>query len=150
MTRRTILVSNRLPVTASVENGVLQVERSVGGLATGLSGATRNSHTIWIGWAGPLSGISRRQIAELNARLTALDCVPVPLSSREIREYYEEVSNGILWPVFHYQAERIPPDPRHWSTYAAVNARFAQAVADVWKPGDEIWVHDYQLLLLPA
>ena len=150
MTRRTILVSNRLPVTASVENGVLQVERSVGGLATGLSGATRTSHTIWIGWAGPLTGISRRQVAELNARLTALDCVPVPLSTREIREYYEDVSNGILWPLFHYQAERLPPDPRHWSTYAAVNARFAQAVADVWKPGDEIWVHDYQLLLLPA
>ena len=150
MTRRTILVSNRLPVTASVEDGELQVERSVGGLATGLAGATRNSHTTWIGWAGPLSGISRRQLAELNARLTALDCVPVPLSSREIREYYEDVSNGILWPLFHYQAERLPPDPRHWSTYAAVNARFAQAVADVWKPGDEIWIHDYQLLLLPA
>ena len=86
MTRRTILVSNRLPVTASVEDGVLTVERSVGGLATGLSGATRNSPTVWIGWAGPLAGISRRQVAELNARLTALDCVPVSLSSREIRE----------------------------------------------------------------
>ncbi len=150
MTRRTILVSNRLPVTASVEDAVLKVERSVGGLASGLTGATRNSHTVWIGWAGPLTGISRRQVAELNAQLTALDCVPVSLSSREIREYYEDVSNAILWPLFHYQAERLPPDPRHWSTYAAVNARFAQAVADIWQPGDEIWIHDYQLLLLPA
>jgi trehalose 6-phosphate synthase/phosphatase len=150
MTHRTILVSNRLPVTASVKDGVLQVERSVGGLATGLAGATRNSRTVWIGWAGPLSGVSRRQATELNARLTALDCVPVSLSSREIKEYYEDVSNAILWPLFHYQAERLPPDPRHWSTYAAVNARFAQAVADVWKPGDDIWIHDYQLLLLPA
>src|SRR5690606_39037607 len=138
------------PVTASVEDGRLVVERSVGGLATGLSGATRDTHSLWIGWAGQISGMSRRQTAELNARLNALDCVPIPLSSREVREYYEEVSNGILWPLFHYQAERLPPDPRHWSTYAAVNARFAQAVADVWKPGDEIWIHDYQLLLLPA
>lgn len=147
---RTILVSNRLPVTASVEDGNLVVERSVGGLASGLSGATRNADTLWIGWAGPLSGITRRQAADVNAQLAALDCVPVPLSSREIKEYYEEVSNAILWPLFHYQAERLPPDPRHWSTYAAVNGRFAQAVADAWKPGDEIWIHDYQLLLLPA
>jgi trehalose 6-phosphate synthase/phosphatase len=148
--RRRILVSNRLPVTARVDEGALQVERSVGGLVTGLSGATRNAHTVWIGWAGPIAGISRRQTAELNARLTALDCVPVPLSTREVREYYEDVSNAVLWPLFHYQAERIPADPRHWSTYAAVNARFAQAVADAWRPGDDIWVHDYQLLLLPA
>ncbi|HEX6643777.1 MAG TPA: bifunctional alpha,alpha-trehalose-phosphate synthase (UDP-forming)/trehalose-phosphatase [Gemmatimonadales bacterium] len=150
MSRRTILVSNRLPVTARVEEGALQVERSVGGLVTGLSGATRNADTIWIGWAGPIAGISRRQTAELNARLTALDCVPVPLSARDVREYYEDVSNAILWPLFHYQIERIPADPRHWSTYAAVNARFAQAVADAWRPGDDIWIHDYQLLLLPA
>ncbi|HEU5051289.1 MAG TPA: bifunctional alpha,alpha-trehalose-phosphate synthase (UDP-forming)/trehalose-phosphatase [Gemmatimonadales bacterium] len=150
MSRRIILVSNRLPVTARVEHGTLHVERSVGGLATGLAGATRKAASVWIGWPGPISGMSRRQSSELNARLTALDCVPVALSSREVREYYEDVSNGILWPLFHYQAERMPPDPRHWSTYAGVNARFAQAVAAVWRPGDEIWIHDYQLLLLPA
>lgn len=147
---RTILVSNRLPITAGVDDGALQVERSVGGLATGLASATRASSTLWIGWPGPTGGLTRAQSAELNQRLVALDCLPVPLSGREVREYYEEISNGVLWPLFHYQADRLPLEVPHWSTYADVNARFAEAVAGAWRPGDDIWVHDYQLLLLPA
>lgn len=146
---RTILVSNRLPVTASVVDGTLEVDRSVGGLATALSGTQEESRSLWIGWPGPSSALGMRQSVELERRLEALDCVSVRLSAREIREYYEDVSNGILWPLLHYQTERLPISPEHWETYAAVNARFAERVADVWRPGDDIWVHDYQLLLVP-
>jgi trehalose 6-phosphate synthase/phosphatase len=147
---RTILVSNRLPVTARVEDGELKVERSVGGLATALSGSKRSATTLWIGWPGPVSEIPRPLRNQLDSRLAAIGCVPVALTAREVREYYEEVSNGILWPLLHYQADRIPLAPRHWSTYAAVNGRFADVVAQHWQKGDDIWVHDYQLLLLPA
>jgi trehalose 6-phosphate synthase/phosphatase len=146
---RTILVSNRLPITATVVDGALQVERSVGGLATALSGATQSSRTLWIGWPGPTGELGRAHAAELERRLHALDCVSVRLSGQEIREYYEAVSNGVLWPLLHYQAERLPLSPDHWDTYVAVNQRFADRVADVWRQGDDIWVHDYQLMLLP-
>ena len=146
---RIILVSNRLPITARETGGELEVERSVGGLATALSGATRSTPTLWIGWPGPASELGRRYSAELEERLRELDCVPVRLSGREIREYYEEVANGVLWPLLHYQAERLPLSPEHWGTYAAVNERFADRVAEYWREGDEIWVHDYQLMLVP-
>ncbi len=36
------------------------------------------------------------------------------------------------------------------SVYEAVNERFAEIVAREWRPGDSIWVHDYQLLLGPG
>jgi trehalose 6-phosphate synthase/phosphatase len=147
---RTILVSNRLPVTASVVDGDLKVERSIGGLATALAGSKRSANSLWIGWPGPVSEIPRRERARLDSRLAELGCVPVPLSNREVREYYEEISNGVLWPLLHYQADRVPLAPRHWNTYVAVNARFADVVARYWQRGDDIWVHDYQLLLLPA
>ena len=146
---RIILVSNRLPITASMVDGELEVERSVGGLATALSGATHSARSLWIGWPGPVGELGRRYSADLEQRLEALDCVSVRLSGREIREYYEEVSNGVLWPLLHYQAERLPLSPEHWDTYVAVNARFADRVADYWRDGDEIWVHDYQLMLVP-
>ncbi len=147
---RTILVSNRLPVTARMEEGELVVQRSVGGLATALSGSKRSANSLWIGWPGPVSDIPRAERAKLNSRLEAIGCVPVPLTPREVHEYYEEVSNGILWPLLHYQADRIPLAPKHWGTYAAVNDRFADVVAEYWRKGDDIWIHDYQLLLLPA
>jgi trehalose 6-phosphate synthase/phosphatase len=126
---RTILVSNRLPVTASVVDGELRVERSIGGLATALAGSKRSANSLWIGWPGPVSGIPRQERTRLESRLAEIGCVPVPLSSREVREYYEEVSNGVLWPLLHYQTDRVPLAPRHWNTYVAVNTRFADVVA---------------------
>jgi trehalose 6-phosphate synthase/phosphatase len=147
---RTLLVSNRLPVTASMVDGELKVERSVGGLATALSGTKRSANSLWIGWPGPVSDIPRPARAKLDSRLADIGCVPVPLKPREVHEYYEEVSNGVLWPLLHYQVDRIPLEPRHWSTYVAVNGRFADVVAEHWQKGDDIWVHDYQLLLVPA
>ncbi len=147
---RTILVSNRLPVTASMVDGELKVERSIGGLATALSGSKRSASTLWVGWPGPVSDIPRPERVKLDSRLAAIGCIPVPLRPREVHEYYEEVSNGILWPLLHYQADRVPLAPRHWSTYVAVNGRFADVVAEQWQKGDDIWVHDYQLLLVPA
>ena len=44
---------------------------------------------------------------------------------------------------------RMPIESRDWEVYAAVNARFAEAVAASWRPGDVVWIHDYQLLLVP-
>ena len=49
---RVILVSNRLPISVHVEHGELIVERSSGGLATGLSGYHDRGRSVWIGWPG--------------------------------------------------------------------------------------------------
>ena len=55
----------------------------------------------------------------------------------------------MLWPLFHYLLERVPLDGHGWDTYRTVNERFADAVAAEYRPGDTIWVHDYQLMLVP-
>jgi trehalose 6-phosphate synthase/phosphatase len=39
---------------------------------------------------------------------------------------------------------------RDWEAYVEANDRFADVVAQQYQPGDLIWVHDYQLLLLPG
>ncbi|MBI3186009.1 MAG: trehalose-6-phosphate synthase [Myxococcales bacterium] len=36
-----------------------------------------------------------------------------------------------------------------WALYREVNRRFAELVARRYRPGDLIWVHDYQLCLVP-
>jgi trehalose 6-phosphate synthase/phosphatase len=45
--------------------------------------------------------------------------------------------------------DQIPLHVRDWEPYVEVNERFADSVAQHYQPGDLIWVHDYQLLLLP-
>jgi trehalose 6-phosphate synthase/phosphatase len=76
--------------------------------------------------------------------------VPVPLSGDQVTRYYEGFSNGVLWPLFHYLIEQIPLQVSDWDAYVEANERFADVVAASYRPGDLIWVHDYQLLLLPG
>jgi trehalose 6-phosphate synthase/phosphatase len=83
-------------------------------------------------------------------RLAEERLVPVALSADEIARYYEGYSNGVLWPVFHYFLSRLPTLVHDFEVYEAVNARFAEAVVARYQPGDLVWVHDYQLMLVPA
>ena len=44
----------------------------------------------------------------------------------------------------------MPLCVEHWDVYEAANARFDDAVIAQYRPGDTIWVHDYQPMRLPA
>src|SRR5687768_16168082 len=69
---RLIIVSNRLPVTVSVDAGALVVKRSVGGLATGMNTPHEQRGGVWIGWPGVIKGLDEEGRAELASRLKAL------------------------------------------------------------------------------
>jgi trehalose 6-phosphate synthase/phosphatase len=147
---RVILVSNRLPVTVKVEGREVRVGRSAGGLATGLRGPHERSQGTWVGWPGDVSQMTEPQKRALASRLTELRCTPVFLSSDEVSQYYDGFSNAVLWPLFHYLLDRIPPTSQEWDAYRSVNERFADAAAAAWRdPADLVWVHDYQLVLVP-
>jgi trehalose 6-phosphate synthase/phosphatase len=146
---RLILVSNRLPVTVKAAGDEVAVERSTGGLATGLRGPHEQSGGMWIGWPGDVSGMTDAQRGKLDAHLRELRCLPIDLSAAEVSKFYDGFSNAVLWPLFHYLLDRIPPHSQEWDVYRAVNEKFAELVARVWEPGDLVWVHDYQLVLVP-
>src|SRR5919112_2381228 len=76
--------------------------------------------------------------------------VPVPLTADEVEQFYEGFSNGTLWPLYH-DAVAKPSFHRHWwEAYRAVNQRFADRAAELAADGAMVWVHDYQLQLVPA
>jgi trehalose 6-phosphate synthase/phosphatase len=45
--------------------------------------------------------------------------------------------------------DRIPLHSQGWEAYKRVNRLFADAVASLYRDGDMIWIHDYQLMLVP-
>jgi trehalose 6-phosphate synthase/phosphatase len=146
---RLLIASNRLPVTVRATDGGVSVERSTGGLATGMKGPHERLGGLWIGWPGDLEGVSPDDRADVDAKLEALRLAPVQLSRDEIARYYEGYSNTVLWPLFHYETARLPPEVKNFDAYEAVNERFADAIAEQYEPGDLVWVHDYQLMLVP-
>jgi trehalose 6-phosphate synthase/phosphatase len=147
---RVLIVANRLPVTVRPTETGVEVRKSTGGLATGLLRPHEQSGGLWIGWSGASDDLTPAQQEELDRQLTTLRLVAVPLSAEQVTRYYEGFSNGVLWPLFHYLLDQIPLHVRDWEPYAEVNERFAEIVAEHYQPGDLIWIHDYQLLLLPG
>ncbi|GAB2953190.1 bifunctional alpha,alpha-trehalose-phosphate synthase (UDP-forming)/trehalose-phosphatase [Hymenobacter coalescens] len=147
---RTIIVSNRLPTKVSrTPEGLLEFSPSEGGLATGLGSVYRRGDNVWVGWPGQYldSPDDERHVRE---QLAADHMQPVFLTEQEIRDFYEGFSNETLWPTFHYFAQYARFEPHTWAAYETVNRKFCDAVVRLAGPEDTIWVHDYQLLLLPG
>ncbi len=147
-----IIVSNRLPVTAAVTSDQRhRLVPSSGGLATAMREIHAAGDGHWIGWLGESPRIGADGLAQLDADAKALRLLPVRLSASEVSLYYDGYSNGVLWPLFHYLLDKVRLDASHeWRAYVQVNQRFADAIAAVARPGDLIWIHDYQLALVPA
>lgn len=148
-TRRLLIVSNRLPLHVQRGADGIRVERSSGGLATGLRGPHDRSNGWWIGWPGRTADLDPHEMREARAHLERARAVPIELSDEEVTTFYETMSNGVLWPLCHDQLDRLPLRMEGWDVYERVNERFADVVAEMWRPGDLIWVHDYQLMRLP-
>ena len=149
ITQRLIIVANRLPITAQVGRGEVSFTPSVGGLATGLRQAGDGIDTLWIGWPGELPRLDAQRQRQLGDELAQQGLAAVHLSRREVQGFYENVANGVLWPIFHSHLEQLPLEFRSWDDFVRVNEKFAQVVVDRYRPGDLIWIHDYHLLLLP-
>jgi trehalose 6-phosphate synthase len=139
-----VVVASRLPVDR-VENpdGAQEWRQSPGGLVTALEPVMREAGGAWIGWsgdAGPAPGAFE---------VDGMHLVGLGLSATEVSRFYEGFCNATLWPLYH---DVIAPPEFHrswWDAYVTVNHRFAQAAAEQAAPGATVWVHDYQLQLVP-
>ena len=144
-----IIVSNRLPVKLQEKDGALTYKTSEGGLATGLGSIYKKDDNIWIGWPGLVVEEEEKQ-KQIAVDLRKESMRPVFLTETEIKEFYEGFSNETLWPTFHYFSQYAVYDQQLWETYVSVNQKYCDEVVKQAGPDDTIWVHDYQLLLLPC
>lgn len=147
---KTIIISNRLPLQLEINEDSLKATPSVGGLATGMKSVHRDGNGVWIGW----SGLTQEEIPEsMEDEIVSVckkeQCVPVNLTEEEIDGYYYGFSNRTIWPLFHYFNEFAEFERQKWKIYREVNEKFAKKVIENIEEGDTVWVHDYQLMLVP-
>lgn len=139
-----VIVANRLPVDRVLDaDGEVHWHTSPGGLVTALEPVIRAAKGAWVGWPGA-ADIELEQF-----EVDGMTLIPMTLSASDVELYYEGFSNDTIWPLYH---DVIAP-PRYrrvwWEAYERVNRRFAEAAAAATAPGGTIWVHDYQLQLVP-
>ncbi len=147
---KTIIISNRLPLKVNIDNGKLNIEPSVGGLATGLKTVHNDGNSLWIGWSGLTEEeMDEHQAEEVRKLVKEAKCDSVSLTQNDLENFYYGFSNRTLWPLFHYFMEFTEFEKEYWESYKTVNQKFADKVLEHVEDGDTIWVHDYQLLLVP-
>jgi len=139
-----VVLANRLPFDIEQHpDGTTTARQAPGGLVTALAPMLSRRQGAWIGWPGT------PDIQVAPTTTDGLTLQPISLSTAEVDAYYEGFSNATLWPLYH---DAVAPSEFHrpwWDAYQAVNERFAAQAADVAAPGATVWIHDYQLQLVP-
>jgi trehalose 6-phosphate synthase len=140
-----LVVANRLPVDRVDDpHDGPRWRTSPGGLVTALEPVMQSGGGAWVGWTGAAGPAPQPFDAE------GMHLVPVELSADEVAEFYEGFANATLWPLYHDVI--VPPEfhRQWWAAYRRVNRRYAEAAAGLAAPGAVVWVHDYQLQLVPG
>jgi trehalose 6-phosphate synthase/phosphatase len=147
MAAKLINVSNRLPVTVTEE----EIAKSSGGLVAALEGLSGSDYEIqWIGWPGAAFADEKRREEISRILPERYGCIPVFLEEQDVHDYYEGFANSSIWPLLHCLPNYLHYESAWWESYQRVNRLFADKVLEYAKGDDLIWVHDYQLMLLPA
>jgi trehalose 6-phosphate synthase/phosphatase len=139
-----VVMANRLPFDLVKQpDGSTKARQAPGGLVTALQPILSRREGAWIGWPGTPDTALEPTTTD------GLTLEPISMTSSEVDEYYEGFSNATLWPLYH---DAVEPSAFHrpwWEAYRAVNERFARRAAEIAAPGASVWIHDYQLQLVP-
>lgn len=145
-----VIISTRLPVCVSKQDGILAFHQSPGGLATGVSSVSKDHDSVWIGWPGISSDLlTNKDKKDIIDELKKHDCHPVFLNDDEIENFYSGYCNATLWPLFHYFTDMAKHESKYWESYKHVNGLFSEETKKFITKDSNVWVHDYQLMLLP-
>jgi Trehalose-6-phosphate synthase len=137
-----VVIANRLPVDRGDDENE-PWRRSPGGLVTALEPVVQRTGGAWVGWPG------QPDLDIEPFEFDGIRLVPVALTADEVAKYYEGFSNDTIWPLYHDVIAAPTYHRAWWDAYVRVNRRFAEAAADVAAEGATVWVHDYQLQLVP-
>ncbi|MFP5321257.1 MAG: trehalose-6-phosphate synthase [Acidimicrobiia bacterium] len=135
-----VVVANRLPVRRDDDGSWIL---SPGGLVSAMLPVMRERTGSWVGWDGTAGGPTER------FQFEGITLSTVGLSQRERDEYYGGACNETIWPLYHDAIETTQFHRETWAAYREVNQRFADAASAELAPGGTVWVHDYQLQLVP-
>jgi trehalose 6-phosphate synthase/phosphatase len=133
-----VVVSARAPFV----DGAGGTTRGPGGVVSALLPLLRRTRGAWFATgAGDEASLASEPSFQVHA---------IALDGERRAEWYGGACNGALWPLAHGLLDRCRFTRAAFGAYADVNRAVAEAVAAGAGPEATVWVHDYQLALVPA
>lgn len=151
-----VMVYHRLPYEEVQESGqwVRRPPSSPNGiLPTLLSFFARGETGSWVAWSihEPRKGHTFEVHTDVDRQLYPnLVAARVALSKEDVDTFYKRFSKEAFWPTLHTFWERAIFREEDWVTFLKVNRLFAERTAAEAAEGAIIWLHDYNLWMVPA
>ncbi len=150
-----VMVYHRLPYEEHVVDGepVRRTHSSPNGIIPSLLSFFGDGHPgSWVAWSTEeREGVPFERHTGVDAeRYPNLTAARVQLTRHEVDVFYKRFSKEAFWPVINTFWERARFDEGDWQVFRRVNQRFAEAAAEEAGPGATVWIHDYNLWMVPA
>ncbi|MFA5900104.1 MAG: glucosylglycerol-phosphate synthase [Hyphomicrobium sp.] len=149
-----VIVYHRQPYEEAVENGrvVYKENKSPNGIVPALKGFLSSAEdAVWVAWKQvPASGkVNFQRKVHIKDSYGEYDVVRLPLDAEQVKAFYHVTSKEALWPILHSFPGKFNYGPADWENFREVNRLFAEAACEAATDDAFIWVHDYNLWLVP-
>ena len=152
-----VLVYHRQPFDEAIDDdGVARrVPGTPNGIIPTLLGLFRDGRKgAWVAWSKAATGANapkfERRVKLADGEFKNLTVSRLPLTAEDVDLFYQKFSKEALWPIIHSFIERASFDHRLWQHFVDINERFARQAAAEAKAGALVWIHDYNLWLVPS
>ena len=150
-----VIVYHRQPYEEVVENGktVFRENKSPNGIVPTLKSFFGHvAKGAWIAWkeAEDPSNPTFERTIEISDQYGDYTVSRLPLTAQQVSSFYHVTSKEAFWPILHSFKEKYNYDPVDWPTFREVNWAFAEAAAAEAAEGAVVWIHDYNLWLVPG
>jgi len=150
-----VIVYHRLPYEEYREDGKIKRRRPSspnGVIPTLLSFFAGGRAGAWIAWSEhrPSDPPFEHHTAVDADRYPRLTAARVPLNKEQIDIFYKRFSKEAFWPTLHTFWERATFREDHWQVFLEVNRAFARQAAAEAAEHALVWIHDYNLWMVPA
>ncbi|GGY58866.1 glucosylglycerol-phosphate synthase [Marinobacter zhanjiangensis] len=150
-----VIVYHRLPYEEVVENGTLVRRRPTspnGIIPTLLSFFADGKAGSWVAWSvhDPSLGAFETHTEVDTSRYARLRAARVQLTKEDVDIFYKQFSKEAFWPTLHTFWERATFREDHWQVFLKVNRLFAERTAAEASENAVVWIHDYNLWMVPA
>ena len=143
--RNVIIASNRSPYRIRRIDGKACLEKQDGGLIPAIEPILKYIGGVWIGCEGGNMKAGGEKIYDVPVDRPRYGFLPVKISPRERRGYYDGFSMKALWPLCHYAAQSATFSEDDYRLFSLVNRRVADEIVGAMRENPLIWVHDFHL-----
>lgn len=150
-----VIVYHRQPYEEVEENGkiVRRENKSPNGIVPTLkSFFGRFGSGSWVAWklAEDPKNPEFERTVQVEDSFGSYSVTRLPLTAEQVSSFYHITSKEAFWPILHSFKDRYNYDPVDWPTFREVNWAFAEAAVAEAEQGAMVWVHDYNLWLVPG